>query len=145
MRLRNQMEKPYVRIGIIALVVVISLSILLQPFLVVGPPELVPVGDETYRLLLRDPTLEQIQQSFSRTNRPVDKTDVFGGTLLSNAAELGRLDVAEWLLANGANPNLNADRSNVSTPRRWAWQDRESLDPEILRLLDVTDGPTPPD
>lgn len=67
---------------------------------------LVGAEDEVIHLLSRDASLTEIQRSVETSGKTVDEISFMGGSLLYWAAEEGRLDVAEWLLAEeGADPN----------------------------------------
>jgi hypothetical protein len=67
--------------------------------------ELVGPSDDAMSLLLRDEPLEEIQAAVRRSGKHVDQISHLGGTLLLYAAGKRRIDLAKWLLKEGANPN----------------------------------------
>lgn len=60
---------------------------------------------ESIHLLLQGATLEDIQTSVTRSGIPVDSIAWNGRSLLYYAAREQRLDIVEWLLEAGANPD----------------------------------------
>ena len=67
--------------------------------------QLVGPSDEAMGLLLKGAPLDQIQAAVRRSGKHVDQISHLGGTLLFYAAAEHRIDVAQWLLKEGANPN----------------------------------------
>jgi len=67
--------------------------------------QLVGPGDEAMNLLLQGAPLDQIQAAVRRSGKHVDQITHLGGTLLFYATAEKRIDVAQWLLKEGANPN----------------------------------------
>ncbi len=66
---------------------------------------LVGPDDEAMDLLAQDAPLGQIQLAVRRSRKHVDQMSYLGGTLLYCAVEERRIDVASWLLTEGADPN----------------------------------------
>ena len=82
----------------------------------VGPPE-----EKAVTLLDRRRPLEEIQKAVAESGKGVDDIRSWG-SLLYCAADNQRMDVAEWLLAKGANPN-GIDPAHSRSPRGSHWSD----------------------
>jgi len=67
--------------------------------------ELVGTNDEAVSLLLNGAPLEKIVEAIRRSGKSVDEIRWVNGPLLNQAVLEHRLDVAKWLLKNGASPN----------------------------------------
>lgn len=65
------------------------------------------VGPEEPALVLLNEgrSLDEIKEAFDKSGKHIDEIVWWGGCLLYWAADRKRLDVAEWLLSKGANPN----------------------------------------
>lgn len=97
--------------------IVIMLVILLVSALVMGgllchpvlsisvDQQLIGPEDEVFQLLHGKAPLESIQASVAASGKGVDEFFWLHGSLLSTAAVERRIDVAEWLLQEGADPN----------------------------------------
>ncbi len=100
------------RILLIATILLIAALTALQALF--GPRLSVHVGrqahfvgpdDAAVSLLLSGAPLAEIQKAVAGSGKGVDDIQWMGQSLLCWAADKKRIDVAEWLLANGANPN----------------------------------------
>ena len=95
-------------IAVILLIgILVGLEVLFHPRLevhreikLVGPPI-----DKAVTLMDQGRPLEEIQKAVAESGKGVDDIRGFSGAMLYCAAEKKRMDVAEWLLAQGANPN----------------------------------------
>jgi ankyrin repeat protein len=70
-----------------------------------GERHLVGPGEEAIKLLLWGEPLREIQKAVAESGKRVDDIHWMDESLLCWAADQERLDVAEWLLRKGANPN----------------------------------------
>ena len=66
---------------------------------------LVGPDNEVIKMLSRPSSLEEIKKAIEQSGQHVDDISWRGGSLLYHAARKQRIDVAEWLLSSGANPN----------------------------------------
>ena len=87
----------------------------------VGPPI-----DKAVHLLNDGRPLQEIQKAVKESGKKVDDIRGFSGAMLYCAAQAKRLDVAEWLLAKGANPN------GIGVPIKAAVQEH---DLPMIKLL----------
>jgi len=66
---------------------------------------LVGPEDKAMELLWQGATLDEIKGAVQKSGKHVDQISALGGSLLFWAASKGRLDVARWLLEQGADPD----------------------------------------
>ena len=67
--------------------------------------ELVGSEDKVVILVQQGASLEEVQAGVRRSGKHVDEISWFGESLLYYAVDVRRIDVAEWLLKEGADPN----------------------------------------
>lgn len=100
------MNKIFKVIGLSVLVLVVVALLLFRPRITVqyqsslGGPE-----EEAILLLANNGHLADIQRAVTLSGKDIDDISYKGGSLLYWAAHYNQLEVAEWLLTEGANPN----------------------------------------
>jgi hypothetical protein len=100
-------RKSLLFVGVLLLVVVIfGVEATLHPRVVVRVERtLVRPDEKAIQMLSEERPLDEIKKAMKESGKGVDDISWWGGSLLYWAVDKERLDVAEWLLGDGANPN----------------------------------------
>lgn len=129
------MTKNETIVGIVAVVILaafLTVVLWLRPYIHYSVEyELAGPRDEAMELLLNEEPLEEIQSAVRRSGKHVDQISDLGRTLLFHAVHKRRIDVARWLLKQGANPDGTWDGLGGIPLIAAIWKQ----DASIVRLL----------
>lgn len=93
-------------VGGLLVLVTVGIELLFQPRIAFhSEQKLVRADEPAVELLNEARPLEEIKQEIQKSGKHVDAISWLEGSLLYWAAKKRRLDVAQWLLSKGANPN----------------------------------------